>query len=117
MRGEQWEIAEAELVRLAHHHRAVDRVFELADIAGPVELGEVRHGLAADAGDRAVFLGGKARQEMTQEMRDVLAPSPQRGNGQRQHVQAIKQVLAEMALLYPVQEPAVGCRNDADIDL
>src|SRR5258708_20476187 len=34
------EIDEAELIALAHHHRAIDGVFELANIAGPAELRE-----------------------------------------------------------------------------
>src|SRR3954470_22266453 len=73
LRGEQGEIVKAKLVALAHHDRAIDRVFELADVAGPVELGEVRDRLAADAADDSVLLGGKPRQEMPEQMRDVLA--------------------------------------------
>ena len=96
MGGGLREIGEAKLVALAHDHGAIDRVLELADVAGPVELRQMRHRLAADAGDVAVFLGAEPREEMPQQMRDVLAPHPQRRDRQRQHVQAIEQVLAEL---------------------
>src|SRR4051794_24840019 len=106
LRGDQGEVVEAKLVAVAHHHGAVDRVFKLADVAGPIELGEVRNSLAADAGDGAVLLRGKAGQEMPEEMWNVLAPGAQRGDRQRQHVQAIEQVFPEVTLLDPLKQPA-----------
>ena len=111
------EIRQAELIGLAHDDGAIDRVLELADVAGPIELREMGHGLAADAGDGAVFLGGKARQEMPQQMRDVFAPQSQRRDRQRQHVQPVEQVLAERAALHEVEQFAVGRGNNADVDL
>ena len=111
------EIRQAKQIGLAHDDGAIDRVLELADVAGPVELREMGHGLSADAGDGAVFLGGKARQEMPQQMRDVFAPQPQRRNRQRQHVQPVEQVLAERTALHEVEQFAVGRGNDADVDL
>ncbi len=50
-------------------------------------------------------------------MRDVFAPHPQRRNGQRQHVQAIEQILAEMPGFDPVEQFAIGRGDDADVDL
>ena len=44
----------------------------------------------------AVLLGAEPREEMPQQMRDVVAPHPQRRDRQRQHVQAIEQVFAEL---------------------
>src|SRR6188472_3738069 len=58
------EIGQVELIALAHDDSAIDRVLELADVAGPIELRKMGHGLAADAGDGAAFLGGEARQEV-----------------------------------------------------
>src|SRR5262245_11547320 len=75
------------------------------------------HRLAADAGDRAVLLGGEPRQEMPQEMWNVLASRAQARDRQRQHVKTVEQVLAEVALLHPVQELAVGSGDDANVDL
>ena len=67
------KIRNAELVAVAHDHGAIHRVLELADIAGPIELRQVRHRLAADAGNGAIFLGAEPRQEVPQQMRDVFA--------------------------------------------
>ncbi len=117
MRRDQGKVGDPELVAFAHDDGAIDRVLELADVAGPVELRQIRHRLAADAGHRAVLLGGKARQEMPQQMRNVVAPRPQGRHRQRQHVQPVEQVLAEMPFLDPLEQPAVGRRDDADVDL
>ena len=50
-------------------------------------------------------------------MRDVLAAHAQRRDCQRQHVQTIEQILAELAVLHEVEQFTVGRRDDADIDL
>ena len=54
---------------------------------------------------------------MPQQMRDVLAPHPQRRNRQRQNVEAIEQVLAKLSVFDPVEQFAVGRGYDADVDL
>src|SRR6266481_8578635 len=78
LRHRLWKIGKAELVALAHDNGAIDRVLKLADIAGPLELRQVSHGLAADAGDGAIFLGAESREKMSQQMRDVFLANPQR---------------------------------------
>lgn len=65
----------------------------------------------------AVFLGGESRQEMPQQQRHVLALRPQRRHRDRQHMQAIEQVFAELPRLGALQQVVVGRRDDADIDL
>src|SRR5665213_3032320 len=49
-------------------------------------------------------------------MRDILAPHSQRWNRQRQNVQAIEQVLAKLSVFDTLEQFAVGCRYDADVD-
>src|SRR6266852_4143710 len=117
LRGGLRKIGKAELVALAHDNGAINRVLKLADIAGPLKLRQVSHGLAADAGDGAIFLGAESREKMSQQMRDVLAAHPQRRNRQRQHMQAIEKILAEMAAFDALQQLAVGRGDDADVDL
>src|SRR4029077_11183640 len=95
--------------------RTIDRVLELTDVAGPVESGKMRHRFAADAGDRAVLLGGKARQEMPQKMRDVLTPRAKSRDRQRQDMETVEKVFAEMALLHTLQQLAVGRGADAPV--
>src|SRR6266436_1179191 len=117
LRDDLRKIGKAELVAVAHDHSAINGVFKLADIAGPLELRQVSHRLAADPGDGAIFFGAESREKMSQQMRDVLAAHPQRRNRQRQHMQAIEQILAEMAAFDALQQLAVGRGDDADVDL
>src|SRR6478609_1919115 len=69
------------------------------------------------AGDGAVFLGAEPRQEMAEQMRDVLAAGAQRRNRHRQHVQPVEQVLPELPAFDAVEQSAVGRGDDADVDL
>src|SRR5712691_10796366 len=96
LRGGLRKIGKAELVAVAHDNGAINRVLKLADVAGPLELRQVSHRLAADPGDGTIFFGAESREKVSQQMRDVLAAHPQRRNRQRQHMQAIEKILAEM---------------------
>ncbi len=111
------KIRKAELVALAHDNGTIDRVLKLADVAGPLELRQMGHRLAADAANETVFFGAEPRQKVPQQMRDVFAPHPQGRNRQRQHVEAVEQIFAELSALDPLQQLAVGRRDDADVDL
>src|ERR1700722_17580715 len=62
------EVRQNKLIALAHYDGAVDRVLELTDIARPIQLRQVRHRFAADAGDVAVFLGAEPGEEMPHQM-------------------------------------------------
>ena len=50
-------------------------------------------------------------------MRDVLAAHPQRRNRQRQHMQAIEQIFAEVSAFDALQQLAVSRGDDAHVDL
>ena len=117
LRGGLRKIGKAELIAVAHDNGAINRVLQLADIAGPLELRQVSHGLAANAGDEAIFFGAEPRQEVPQQMRDVFTPHPQRRDCQRQDVKAIEQILPEMPALHAIEQFAIGRGDDADVDL
>src|SRR6516162_6682582 len=117
MRRNRGEIRKSELIALAHDDGPIDRVLELTDVAGPIELRQIRHRLAGDAGNRPVFLGAEPREEMAKQMGNILAPRAQRRDRQRQHVQTIEQVFPEMAAFDAIQQFAIGRRNDANVDL
>ena len=117
LRGGLRKIGKAELIAVAHDNGAINRVLQLADIAGPLELRQVSHGLAANAGDEAIFFGAESREKMSQQMRDVLAAHPQRRNRQRQHMQAIEQIFAEVSAFDALQQLAVSRGDDAHVDL
>ena len=54
---------------------------------------------------------------MPQQVRNVLAPCAQGRDGQWQHVQPIEQILTKMPAFDAVEQFAVGCGHDADVDL
>src|SRR5271169_2926129 len=56
------------------------------------------------------------REDIPHLLRHILAAHPQRWDRQRQHVQAIEQVFAEMAAFDAVEQFSVGCRNDTHVD-
>ncbi len=53
---------------------------------------------------------------MAGELGNVLGSLPQRRHGNRKHVQAIEQVLAEASRLHVGDQVAVGGRDDAHVD-
>ena len=96
-RGDLREFVDVELFAVGQHHGAEDRVLELAHIARPAEAGEQRKRLRAQRAHALALLGGDAGKEMAGELGDVLRPLAQRRHGDRKHVQAVEQVLAEAA--------------------
>ena len=97
--------------------RALDDVPELADIARPVVRLERRHRLFRDARRRHPPLGGEAREEMADELGNVLAPLAQRRKLHRNDVQPVEEVFAEAARGDLVLEVARGRGEDPDVDL
>ena len=89
--------ADAKHVALADYHRPIDGVLQLPHIAWPRECRERGKRLARDRRDVAVLLGAEARKEVPQQMRHILGARAQRRHGQRQDVQTVEQVLAELA--------------------
>ena len=74
----------------------LDDVLELADVAGPVVAGQAREGLARER------LGGhppllEPLQDVVDQERDIIEPLAERGQLDRDHVEAIVQILAEPA--------------------
>ena len=65
---------------------------------------------------RLAFFGGEARGEMAHQLGDVLAPLAQRRHADREDVQPVVEVLAEVALLDQVDQVAVGRRDQAEVD-
>src|SRR6185437_13150406 len=61
--------------------------------------------------------GPEPREKMPEQMRNILASRAERRDRQRQHMQAVEQVFAEMPALDAIEQPAIGCGDDADIDL
>ena len=104
-------------VALGQHHGAEQRVFELADVARPVEGREHAQRLRRDQADALALFGGKARQEMPGQRRDVGGAVAQRRHRDREDVQAIEQVFAKAPGFDVGDQVAIGGGDDADVDL
>lgn len=106
-----------QLVAAFRDHRAVDDVDQLADVARIVVILEQTHHRLGNAADRLVVLLAEFLQKMETEERDVIPALPQGGQVDRIHVQAIKQVFAEIAFFDLFEKVLVDGGDDAHVDL
>src|SRR5690606_29017451 len=67
-----WEIMRLEEGAVGQDDGAIDGVFQLPDIAGPVIAGEQVHGMGRDAQNALAGFGGAAGDEMLDEAREVF---------------------------------------------
>ena len=111
------ELGDGELRPVGQHDGAEHGVLELAHVAGPGIAGQQLERLLGDAGDATAFLGGEAREEVHGEVRHVLEALAQRRHPDREHVEAVVEVLAELAVLDQLDHVAVGGGDQAEVDL
>jgi hypothetical protein len=69
--------------------RALDGIFQLADVAWPIVMGEERHGLGRHRFRRALQLGAVFLDEMAGENLQVVLPGAERGEDDRDDLEAI----------------------------
>ena len=111
------ELGDGELRPVGQHDGAEHGVLELAHVAGPGVAGDQLQRLLADAVDAPALLGGEPRQEVHGELRHVLEALAQRRHPDREDVEAVVEVLAELAVLDQLDHVAVGRRDQAEVDL
>ena len=80
---------------------ALDEVLELAHVARPVVAREALHDVQREPGDRAALARVHLAAEVLGQRRDVLAPLPQGRDLDRNDVEAVVEVLAEVARRRP----------------
>src|SRR5437588_3135609 len=97
-------------------HGALHDVFELAHIAGPVVIHQKLHHRLRELPEWLRVFLAIAVQEMRQQKRHVFAAVAKRRNLQVDHVQAVKQILAEAALANKREEVDVRSGYDAHVD-
>ncbi len=91
----------------------LDRILQLADVAGPVVVHQQAHGGGGDAVNRALGAG----EEVGGQGRDIR-PALAQGRGvERHHVEAVIEIFAEAAGLGLRGEVAVGGGDDAGVKL
>ena len=95
--GAQPEIGRLDQRSGGHQHGALDRVIELADVAGPGVLEQHLHRAALEPGQPLAIALRVLPQEVLREQRQVLAAIAQRRQPDLDGVQAEQQVLPEPA--------------------
>src|SRR3569833_3223562 len=103
--------------RGGERHHLFDHNEQLPHVAGPRCRHQQLHRLRREAFDLAPVLLREAVQEMGGEQRDVLAAARERGDLERDDVEAVIQVLAELAVGHGLFEIAMRGGDLAHIDL
>src|SRR5438105_2689162 len=102
-------------LHLRENGGALHDVLELADVARPGIPEQPVHRGRAQAQGAALPLGEPA-EEMLGQARNILPALAQRRERDRNYVEAIEEVLAELALVDHLLEIAVGGSDDPDVD-
>src|SRR5688500_2281205 len=100
---------------MRHEYRPLDRVIELADVAGPRMIEQGLERRAVEAAERLAVAGRVSLQEVHRELRDVLAPVTKRWQLDLDRVEAEEQVLAEAARRNLVTHVRIRRREHARI--
>ena len=104
------------LGRLERDH-ALDHVLQLTHVSRPVIFLDRAHGIGRNVLLRDAEVVAVLGDEVLDEKLDVLFALPQRRKLDRDHVDAVEEVLAECAFLNRVVEIAIRCGDHADLDL
>ncbi len=109
------EVARRHELVPSEQYRALDPVAELAHVARPVVRGEGRVGVVREATDHAVPRAELGEESRREQLRVALALA-QRRDADREDVEAVVEVLSELALAHQRSELAVRRRDDLHVD-
>ena len=101
---------------VAHEHRALERVLELADVAGPVIRHQHVDGGRGNPLNHLTVLARKLLEEVIGQQQHVRLPVAQRRHEDREDIEPVIEVLAEGPLRDRLLHVLVGRRDDADVD-
>ena len=110
------QLVEFDRVMSAEHDRTLDRVLELAHVPRPVILREGIHRRRREALDFALVFLTVDAQEMRRQEGYVVTAITQRRHLDRDDVEAVIEILAEVPLLDLLPKICVGCRHQPGID-
>ncbi len=110
------QIADHDLVTLAGGQGEAQGVVQLADIAWPGIGEQSGHGVPAQPSPCIASLGPKFLEQSTHQVA-LIGPLAQRRQAQAGPVQAVEQVLAELAQVDQPAQVAMGGRHHAQVDL
>ena len=98
------------------HHRALHDVLKLAHVARPLVGEQAPHRLGGDVRDLLAGLTREAPQECLHQLGDVVRALAQRRQRDREHVQSVIEVLAELPARHHLGQVAVGGRHHPHVD-
>src|SRR5260370_42391998 len=113
MRNFRWLSLESSLihskdVRVAQNDCTLDHILQLGNVSRPrIRLQEPQRFLV-DAYELLPNLLSKASDEILDQQGDIGCPFAQRGHLQRDHVQPVGKILAELAFAHKLLEIAMG---------
>ena len=99
------------------HHRALDDVLQLADVARPVVFLQQIQRLGGQLEVGLLVFLAVLLEEVLDQQRDVVLALAQRRQLHGDDVQPVVQVLAELAFVHHVAQIDVGRGDDPDVDL
>ena len=102
---------------VAHEHRPLDDVLQLADVAGPVVADERVDRRRRDALDLLAVIGRELLDEVVGEQQDVGLPLAQRRDEDGEDVEAVEQILPQRAVRDRRLHVLVGGGDQPDVDL
>src|SRR6185437_11243348 len=109
------KVARQQFRALPQGDRALDDVFELADVARPIKGSELGERIGGQLRDRLFGRTGEFGDEELRQRRNVLLVLAQRRQVNGHDVQAVVQIFTERALLERGAQVAVGGGDQADI--
>src|SRR5438067_3158839 len=101
----------------SQHHRALNHVFQFADVARPSVIHQRTQGLGSDVFDRLAVLQGEFLDEIFHQQRNVFLAFAQRRQIHGDDVEAIEEILAEATFFDALLQIHVGGSDDAHIYL
>src|SRR5580765_7042832 len=111
--GEEVPIGQG--VALGEHHRLLQEVLELSDVARPRESHHALERRRRDPRDALAVEGCEALQEVIDQVRDVLDALAERGHLDHEHGDSIVEILAERSLRHGRSQVLVGRGDQADV--
>ena len=114
--GGQPALVDREFVGVAHDHRPLNHVLQLAHIARPRIRPQVIERPLVDAPDRLARLPRVAIDEVLDQQRDVVGPLAKRRHRDGKHVQPVEEIAAERARLDRRLQVAVRGGDHAHVD-
>ena len=110
------DIVTRDLQPFGHDHRALDAVFQFADISGPGMRFDGANRVVGERQVATVLLTRKSIHESMGEEGRIPGTVTQRGNRDDDFRQAVEQVFAESTFLDQALKILMGCTDNAHID-